>query len=267
MGRTQNRYTQIIEKIFFRHYHAGATEVTFERSEINEVAVELGLKQISNVGDAVYSFRFRADLPQRIKQTAPDGLEWIIRQAGISRYKFVLTKFVNIVPTEGLVVTKIPEATPGVIAKYALDDEQALLAKLRYNRLIDIFTGITCYSLQNHLRTTVPNLGQVETDEVYIGIDARGAHYVLPVQAKGGRDKLGVVQIEQDVAMCESKFPTLICRPIAAQFMEDSVIALFQFEQTVEGIGILAEKHYKFVTPDQLSPEELARYVQRTLQS
>ena len=121
--------------------------------------------------------------------------------------------------------------------------------------------------MQNHLRTTVPNLGQVETDEVYIGIDARGAHYVLPVQAKGGRDKLGVVQIEQDVAMCESKFPTLICRPIAAQFMEDSVIALFQFEQTVEGIGILAEKHYKFVTPDQLSPEELARYVQRTLQS
>ncbi|MEZ4735985.1 MAG: hypothetical protein R3E79_53525 [Caldilineaceae bacterium] len=189
----------------------------------------------------------------------------MIRQAGISRYKFVLTKFVNIVPTEGLVVTKIPEATPGVIAKYALDDEQALLAKLRYNRLIDIFTGITCYSLQNHLRTTVPNVGQVETDEVYIGIDARGAHYVLPVQAKGGKDKLGVVQIEQDVAMCESKFSALICRPIAAQFMADNVIALFQFEQTVEGVGISAEKHYKLVTPDQLSPEELARYAQRGL--
>lgn len=106
MGRTQNRYTQIIEKIFFRHYQVGATEVTFERSEINEVAAELGLKQISNVGDAVYSFRFRADLPQSIKQTAPVGLEWIIRQAGISRYKFVLTKFVNIVPTEGLVLPK-----------------------------------------------------------------------------------------------------------------------------------------------------------------
>lgn len=105
----------------------------------------------------------------------------------------MLTKFVNIIPAEGLVITKIPEATPGVIAKYALDDEQALLAKLRYNRLIDIFTGITCYSLQNHLRTTVSNLGQVETDEVYIGIDSRGAHYVLPVQAKGGRDKLGLV--------------------------------------------------------------------------
>ncbi|MBX3011566.1 MAG: hypothetical protein KF832_08655 [Caldilineaceae bacterium] len=258
------RYTQIIEKIFFRHYHFGATEVAFARSEINEVAAELGLKPISNVGDAIYSFRFRSELPQRIKDTAPVGLEWIIRQAGISQYKFVLSKFVNIVPTEGLVVTKIPEATPGVIAKYALDDEQALLAKLRYNRLIDIFTGITCYSLQNHLRTTAPALGQVETDEVYIGIDMRGIHYVLPVQAKGGKDKLGVVQIEQDIAMCESKFPTLICKPIAAQFMRDNVIALFQFEQSTEGVAISLEKHYKLVTPDELSREELLRYQQRT---
>jgi len=266
MARIQNRYTQIIEKIFFRRYQPGNTEVAFDRSEINEVTAELGLKQISNVGDAVYSFRFRIDLPQSIKATAPAGLEWVIRQAGISRYRFVLTKFVNILPKEGLVVTKIPEATPGVITKYALDDEQALLAKLRYNRLIDIFTGITCYSLQNHLRTTAPNLGQVETDEVYIGIDSRGAHYVLPVQAKGGRDRLGVVQIEQDMAMCESKFPKLICRPIAAQFMEGNVIALFQFEQTEEGVGISEEKHYKLVTPDELSPEELARYVQRALQ-
>lgn len=267
MARIPNRYTQIIESIFFRHYQAGDAEVAFERSEINDVATELGLKQISNVGDAVYSFRFRVDLPATIKATAPEGLEWVIRQAGISRYKFVLTKFVNIIPAEGLVVIKIPEATPGVIAKYALDDEQALLAKLRYNRLIDIFTGIMCYSLQNHLRTTVSNLGQVETDEVYIGIDSRGAHYVLPVQAKAGRDKLGVVQIEQDVAMCESKFPNLICRPIAAQFMADNIIALFEFQQTEEGIGISSEKHYKLVTPDELSPEELAHYVQRALQS
>lgn len=263
MARIPNRYTQIIETIFFRHYQVGDAEVSFDRSEINAVAAELGLKQISNVGDAVYSFRFRIDLPERIRETAPSGLEWTIRQAGISRYKFVLTQFVTIVPTEGLIVTKIPESTPGVITKYALDDEQALLAKLRYNRLIDIFTGITCYSLQNHLRTTVPNLGQVETDEVYIGLDARGVHYVLPVQAKGGRDKLGVVQIEQDMAMCESKFPGLLCRPIAAQFMADQVIALFQFEQTEEGVAIAAEKHYKLVSPEHLSPEELMRYSQR----
>ncbi len=55
--------------------------------------------------------------------------------------------------------TKIPDSTPGIVMMYALSDEQALLARLRYNRLIDIFTAVTCYSLQNHLRTAVPNVG------------------------------------------------------------------------------------------------------------
>ncbi len=67
--------------------------------------------------------------------------------------------------------------------------------------------------------------------------------------------------------MCESKFPQLICRPIAAQFMDDTVIALFEFEQTSDGVGIASERHYKLVTPDELSPEELERYIQRARQS
>jgi hypothetical protein len=90
--------------------------------------------------------------------------------------------------------------------------------------LIDVFTGLTTYSLQNHLRRGVKGLGQVETDEVYIGLDKHGAHYVLPVQAKGGKDRMSVVQIEQDFALCAQEFSLLLCRPIGAQFMADGVI-------------------------------------------
>ncbi len=144
-----------------------------------------------------------------------------------------------------------------------MNDEQALLAKVRYNRLIDIFTGLTCYSIQNHLRTTVPDMGQVETDEIYIGLDKRGVHYILPVQANGGSDKLGVVQIEQDFAVGSSKFPNLICKPIAAQFMANGAIALFEFELTEQGIAITTEKHYHLVGSDELSQEELEIYKTR----
>ena len=161
--------------------------------------------------------------------------------------------------------TKVPDSTPGVISMYALNDEQALLAKLRYNRMIDVFTGVTCYSLQSHLRTTVPDLGQVETDELYIGVDKRGVHYVFPVQAKGGKDTLGIVQIEQDFAMCAEKFPSLTCRPIAAQFMAEDLIALFEFEQQETGIGISSEKHYRLVSPEDVTPEDLEIYRSRPL--
>jgi hypothetical protein len=163
-----------------------------------------------------------------------------------------------------MATTKVPDATLGVIAKYTLTDEQALLAKLRYNRLVDIFSGVTCYSLQNHLRTTVPQMGQVETDELYIGVDKKGSHYVFPVQAKGGKDKLNIVQIEQDIAICAHKFPSLICRPLAAQFMQDQVIAMFEFEKDEKGPVIASEKHYKLVPPEEVTEADLETYRNRS---
>ena len=166
-------------------------------------------------------------------------------------------------PNPALAVTKIPDATPGLIAKYAFGDEQALLARVRYNRLVDIFLGIVCYSLQNHLRTTVSGMGQVETDEIYVGVDKSGSHYVIPVQAKGGDDRLSRVQIEQDLALCADKLPSLACRPVGAQFVQDDLIALFEFERQEREIVVVSEKHYELVSPDTVTEEDLLRYRQR----
>lgn len=258
-----NRYSQLIESIFFANYKEGAEDVPFTRTEFEATAQKLGIRLPKNLGDVIYSFRYREPLPKSIANTAKEGFEWIIRSAGKGLYIFVMTKETRFIPSENLAVTKIPDSTPGIISQYAMNDEQALLAKVRYNRLIDIFTGVTCYSLQNHLRTTVPQMGQVETDEIYIGLDKRGVHYVIPVQAKGGNDKLGVVQIEQDFAVGTSKFPSLICKPVAAQFMKDGSIALFEFELSEDGIKIVSEKHYKLVKPEELSAQELQGYQMR----
>ncbi|MBI5031114.1 MAG: hypothetical protein HZB51_11345 [Chloroflexi bacterium] len=263
MAEEKNRYTRLIEEIFDKHYKEGDREVEFERSDLTKAAIKLKIDLPKNLGDVLYSFRYRNLLPNSITSKAPTGFEWVIRAAGRSKYRFVLVNKSAITPSEILAETKIPDSTPGVIAKYALNDEQALLAKLRYNRLIDIFTGLACYSLQNHLRTTVQGMGQVETDELYVGIDKRGVHFVLPVQAKGGGDRIGITQIEQDMAMCAAKFPALVCRPIAAQFMEENIIALFELDVTTEGIKVTSEKHYRLVQPNELTPEELEKYKTR----
>ena len=60
-------------------------------------------------------------------------------------------KINRILPRKELLTTNIPDATPELIRAYALDDEQALLAIVRYNRLVDTFVGLTTYSLPNHL--------------------------------------------------------------------------------------------------------------------
>lgn len=265
--KSANRYSELISSIFLERYIEGSREVAFERHDLSEKSDELGIKVPKNLGDIVYSFRYRASLPDAITATAPEDMEWVIRPKGKGKYMFSLTNEARFEPNRQLVETKIPDSTPGIILRYAMNDEQGLLAKVRYNRLIDIFSGVTCFSLQNHLRTTVLDMGQVETDEIYVGIDKRGAQYVFPVQAKGGSDKLGVVQIEQDFALCKEKFPGLVVIPIATQFIDPSLIAIFSFEQDENGVvGISAERHYRLVPPSDVTNEDLLRYGARSFE-
>lgn len=262
-----NRYTKIIEAIFDARYSAGSRNVSFDRDDIVDFASKLNVNLPKNLGDLVYSFRYRAELPNSIRELASAGETWIIRPAGRGKYRLVLVTDMPLVPNPNLAITKIPDATPGIISKYAFSDEQALLARLRYNRLVDVFLGITCYSLQNHLRTTVAGMGQVETDEIYVGVDKRGSQYIVPVQAKGGSDKLNRVQIEQDIAICMEKLPALICRPVGAQFMADEMIALFEFEQQGDDIRITSERHYQLVSPEAITEQDLLAYRQRLVDS
>ena len=263
MPKITNRYLKIIETIFRKKYVDGLRDIPFKREDLVTTATELNIVLPKNLGDVMYSFRYRTALPDFIREKATDEEEWVIRPMGQAKYKFSLTTMARIIPNNLLAETKILDSTPGIITKYAFNDEQGLLAKLRYNRLIDVFTGVTCYSLQNHLRTTVPNMGQVETDEIYVGVDKKGVQYVFPVQAKGGSDQLGIVQIEQDFALCSHKFPMLICRPIAAQFIDATSIALFAFEESASGIAISDEKHYKLIPPEQLTDDDLLTYRNR----
>jgi hypothetical protein len=134
------------------------------------------------------------------------------------------------------------------------------LAIVRYNRLIDTFLGLTTFSLQNHLRTTVKNIGQIEIDELYIGLDKYGCHYVIPVQAKGGKDQVGIVQTTQDIRFVEQKFPGLRCRAIAAQFMKDSVIALFELALQENEVRIVQERHYQLLPADGIDQAAIRSY-------
>ena len=258
-----NTYEQILEKVFLDKYTPGSQQVDFVRADLTSAAETLGLDQPLNLGDIPYSFRYRGLAPSAIMDTAPEGQTWIMRPAGRGVYRFALVTDAPIAPNPDMAVTKVPDATPGIVAAYSESDEQSLLARLRYNRLIDVFLGITCYSLQNHLRTTVDELGQVETDEIYVGIDKRGSHYVVPVQAKSERDQIGRVQLEQDIALCRQRWPELICRPVAAQMVDPDAIALFEFELQDDEVKIVSEKHYQLVDPEDVTTADLQQYRNR----
>ena len=255
------KYDDIINGIFFDRYEAGATSIRFERKDLAAKAHQLKIAVPKNLGDIIYAYKYRKKLPQEIINTAPESFYWRIKNVGTAQYEFVLTQGSEFVEIDTmLATTKIPDGTPSIVKKYSISDEQALLAIVRYNRLIDIFLGVTCYSLQNHLRTTVTGIGQVETDEIYVGIDKAGQQYIIPVQAKGGTDKLGISQIEQDLALCAEKYPELICRSIACQFVTRDIVAMFEFAIEEQRIVKVNERHYKIVEATEISGDDLRAY-------
>lgn len=255
-----NRYSAILASIFDAHFRQGLGEFEFTREAFAEAAQSLDIKLPKNLGDVIYSFRYRVELPDSIRAKAQKSHEWIIEGAGQGLYRFKQVRLSRIVPREELVTIKIPDATPEIVVAYALGDEQALLAKVRYNRLVDVFLGITTFSLQNHLRTTVTGVGQIEIDEIYVGIDRHGRQFVVPVQAKGGSDRHGVVQTQQDIACCAQKFPELICRAISAQFMSGDRIAMFELTVIDGQVRIVDEKHYQLFSSSDISKADLQQY-------
>ena len=263
MPKKRALYEDLIVKIFNNHYKKGVDAFEFVRTEIEAVAAELDLRLPKNLGDLIYSFRYRKALPQEIVATETGRKQWIILPAGRAKYRFKLAKLTRIIPRQNLIATKIPDATPQIIAAYALTDEQALLARVRYNRLIDIFLGIATYSLQNHLRTTVENMGQIEIDEIYVGVNKTGQQFVIPVQAKGGTDKLAVIQTTQDLAFCAEKFGGLTARAISAQFMGDDTIALFELTLENDEVKIVDERHYRLVPAKSITEDDLKKYANR----
>jgi len=266
---SQNRYADIIKWVFRQNFQDGSNEVSFSRAQLTAAARDLGIPVPKNLGDVVYSIRYRTDMPKEINDLAPPRMTWALFPAGRSFYAFRPVAVNQIEPRSGLAKIKIPDSTPGLISRYAMSDEQALLAKVRYNRLVDIFTGLACYSLQNHMRTSIEIPGsdviassssQVEIDEIYVGIDGHGSHHILPVQAKAGTDRLSVVQIWQDFRVAEQKFGSLASRPIATQFLDGGSIVLFEFSESGDQIAISRERHYSLIPLEQLSDQDLEEY-------
>ncbi len=257
-----SKYEQIIEWIFFNNYREADVVVPFTRDELALASSELGFARIKNLGDIPYSFRFRRNLPEAIQTTAPQNSEWIIVGTGIGKYAFRLASPGKIKPSSHSYPVKVPDATPEIVRLYASGtDEQALLTRVRYNRLVDIFTGLTCYSVQNHLRTTVSRIGQVEIDEIYVGVNKRGTHFILPCQAKSPGDQFGIAQVMQDIALCQERYPTAVCKPIALQFTNENKVAILELavreENNILKLNVVQEKHYHLVPRSEISESEL----------
>ncbi|PSG98472.1 hypothetical protein BRD56_00605 [Thermoplasmatales archaeon SW_10_69_26] len=223
-------YEQVLLAVFAEHYEEGDEEIEFEKDEFADAADDLGLR-IRNIPDVVYAFRSRRPLPDPITTIG----DWIIQPAGKGSYKFQLLQSAPQFDLnfEAYQPIEIYNSVPEVVQKFLRDDEQSLLTTILYNRVIDIFTGLTCFHIQNHYRASVPGTGQVELDSFYVGVDDKGELYAIPIEAKGAAEseKIGRVQVAHMSELAQQDFPNLDRRILAIKELEDGTICAVEFSE------------------------------------
>ena len=96
------RYSALMSSIFLDVYKPKSRELRFSREDIVAAATKLGMKLPKNIGDVIYSFRYRNQFPAEILATQPNGYEWIIVGAGKSEYLFKLVPFNRILPNSNI---------------------------------------------------------------------------------------------------------------------------------------------------------------------
>ncbi len=252
MANSNTDYDKVIVLLFDKKYKENIekSEIYFTKDELAQIASELGIT-IRNIPDVIYTYRCRRELPNGITSLG----NWSIMPKGKGKFAFIKmdrSPFIEV--QQGLAPIEILNALPEIVEKYTANDEQGILSSIRYNRLVDIFTEITCFHLQSHIRTTIEGEGQIEIDDLYVGIDQDGKEFILPIEAKSSedRDKLGWVQISNLVKFSTQFFPLLTCKPLAVKPIDKATIYMLEFEAKTdfEEVGIKNIKLYKLTRKD-----------------
>ena len=64
----------------------------------------------------------------------------------------------------------------------------------------------------------------------------------------------------QDLAYCRQEYPTLLCRPLSAEFAREGKIAMFELTISDDAVRTVRERHYDLVPEGSISDDELRDY-------
>lgn len=229
-GLNSRVYGPILLQIFTSRWRQGASTVLFTLDDVRNAAEALSL-EIRNPADLVYRMRSRTVLPREIL----DKGFFILRAIGRGKYQFEKGSSTLFQPLDSIAITTI-DITPLPVrrllpAAMSEMDEQALLTIVSYCKLLDHFTGLTIYRLRNHVRKSVPGIGQAELDAIDVGVALRDdeSPVIFPIEAKAKADALNRVQIFNMVQYASFYFPSMVVRPLAIKVDDDSLIHIMEF--------------------------------------
>ncbi len=192
-------------------------DIVFHGRKLRELGLCSAPLDVKNIPDIIYTYRARADLPTEI--LAEGHFAVVGRGKGL--YALVAIPFPNrfLLPTD-MKTVNINNQVPAWVRPYMQNDEQGMLTAIQVNNLVSQHLNLKdAFRLQSHLRAGVPEYGQVEVDELYLGKDEQDQIAAIGVEAKdrGPNDCLNVSQLFGTAQALRNIFPSLTHRLLGAK--------------------------------------------------
>jgi hypothetical protein len=240
-------YQTLVTAVFMMGYRKGSRTVPFRYRELSRIANALGITQPQAPAELISSILGSHPLPEAILATEPEGEEWIVRPRGRAKAEFALVSSSRIFPNPERYRMEIVDSAPPSAASDSFTTH-VLMSKIRHNRLLDTFLGVSACSLRRALKQKAKHPFPGEIDDLCLGVDPFGSRYLIPVQMTRVGDPVSTVVTKRNIARCGKEFPHLACRPVSVQFTDASGIAMFELQLDGTGAVKLAdERHYELV--------------------
>ncbi len=228
-GANGGVYRSIMLFVFRNATHDPTTgDLLFTQADLRKAAERLNL-EVRNFPDLTYNLRSRSPLPPEI--VAAGYTTIAIRGRG--KYALVTAADKVEVPSETDVLQVSTKPIPVAIRDILGADEQGILSAMRYMDLVSDFMGTRAYHLQGHLRTSGSFGQQVEADDVWVAQYGDKSRSILPIEAKGPRERLGLHQMMSTVDAVLKKIPGFPVVPLAVQLEANGLVALIEFAYRV----------------------------------
>jgi len=135
---------------------------------------------------------------------------------------------------------------------------------VRYNSLIDIFLGLTAFSLHSKVVASIQS-ELIEIEELYIGLDQRDCRYAIPVQTAGQDERISGSRAAEHIEFVEKKFRGMRTIAVGAKLIDERTVALFELRLEDDKIKVVKEKHYALMPPNPLRREKISDHHQESI--
>lgn len=246
-----NRYEAIILQIFLEKYRQTDTPISFTKDDLRASAESLLIDLPQNLSDVVYALRYRSPIPASIQQTADKGQEWVIETVGRSKYWLIQRPSQKIEADPEAIDFLIEDETPSIVQDFGMKGASLLDCILRKNLILDQFLGSPVEHLQSHVRASVKGVGQVEIGSLFF---SQIENAIMPVCLVAKPGAFNLSKATQAMKFASEHYGRLDCRPVVAQLLADSKVALFELTGSPETPCVLQEAHFTLTPKSEQTP-------------